>query len=485
MPFKEFMFYSFYSMCGICGIVKFNVSTAKNDTCKMLNSLRHRGYDSWGISEFNSKIDTTYFTRSSDPLIFDDYISDAEKAKGNICFSMGHTRYTTQGSSSDLNQAQPLRSANGNIALIHNGQVKTSSLLKQGQSDSHFILELLENEFGSLSKAKMDRMKPHQIEKRFNRIFLKLNGSYACIAQIKGLGMFAFRDNTGIRPLVFRRSGEMIEFASESCAFISEGVTNDVAPGEVIWIKWHNAEFYRLHPFITECVYPAPCLFEFIYLANDSSIIDGILVRDARKKMGELMIQQVIASGLQIDTIVPIPHTPLLAGRELADGLGVGYTELLEVHNTLKRSESRTFILPTQADRELAVINKFGIASDKISECRDKNILVLDDSIVRGTTLKQVVKLLRQHVQPKNIYVASLAPPIISPNVFGIDIPTCTELVAFSDIETDIPKVVQNFFIIDAPVIYQKLSILKQGLSQLSVTGVSGFEDSCFLSLKN
>jgi len=469
-------------MCGICAIVcedEADEADAQERVCQMLQLLRHRGYDSWGVSDMSHMLDHRLMVQRGIgmPQV------DKTKKRPQLRCVMGHTRYTTQGSHTNLEESQPLFNPSKTIALVHNGQVESAD---QTASDTRHILNLLCQEFEwcaddfASDEEEMIRL----YETRFHRIMSNLRGSYACVAQIVGIGMFAFRDPRGIRPLVFQRSARKICFASESCAFggaTGAAQLQNVAPGEVIWVDLQG-EMRRMHPVVEPRVSPTPCLFEFIYLAHDDSCIDGIDVGVAREAMGALLVDKVKASGLTIDVIVPVPHTPVLAGRVLAQRLGIDFVEALGVVSKKIRRESRTFILPTQTARENAVETKFFIKPDAIERCKNRCILLLDDSIVRGTTLRHVVQLLRTVTQPLKLYVASLAPPIISPNYFGIDIPSKNDLIAgLNTAYENLPAAVQlRIGGIDAPVIYQDLAVLKAGLKTLSNGGVSDFEDSVF-----
>jgi amidophosphoribosyltransferase len=452
----------------------------------MLGLLRHRGYDSWGVAEMIHAPNNTIVVQrgSGIPKV------DENKKRHWLTCVVGHTRYTTQGSHDNLEEAQPLFNPSKTISLVHNGQVETAN---KNVSDTKYILNLIRQEFEDdwFTAFIHNEIIHASLEERFYDIMSVLKGSYACIVQIVGLGLFAFRDPRGIRPLVYQEnrqceSGKEIRFASESCAFDKNtGPIYDVAPGEVLWVTLPG-EVNRLHPIIEPRISPTPCLFEFIYLAHDDSYIDGISIREARRAMGELMVDKVKNSGLTIDIIVPIPHTPVLAGRVLANRLGVDFVDALEVYSKTaisidtSRRESRTFILPTQTARESAVESKFFIKNKSIEQCRGRRILLLDDSIVRGTTLRHVVKLIQRIIQPAKLYVASLAPPIVSPNYYGIDIPSSCDLVASGC--SNVAETVQSRIGgIDAPIIYQDLATIKTGLKNLSRGGVSGFEDSVFI----
>ena len=212
-------------------------------------------------------------------------------------------------------------------------------------------------------------------------------------------------------------------------------------------------------------------------MAHDDSIIDGIPVRAAREKMGTMMAPLV--KELNIDVVVPVPHTPVLSGKLLAKTLKTDFVELLQVRSRQARRESRTFILPTQTAREQAVRQKFAVRSQEIQKCHGKNVLILDDSIVRGTTLKHVVGLIRAAVKPAKLYVASLSPPIVSPNYYGIDIPNRDCLIAANT--KSIGKTVAEKLNVDGEVIYQSLERLEEGLKELCQGDtVNGFENSVF-----
>lgn len=462
-------------MCGICAIVTVNKLTCETDLRLMLQKLRHRGYDSWGVSHMCDS-DAIICSHSSEPILISDNADIIQTS--NYCFLSGHTRYTTKGSHTSLSQAQPLINQSQTISLVHNGQIESPL---EGCSDSQYMLQLIEKEFSSFTAVDYTNTDTiANFENLFFRLFRQMHGSFACILQVLNIGMFAFRDSRGIRPLCFQQSKDTIMFASESCALDPLLPINNVAPGEVIFVNTRG-DLIRLHPIIEPQFYPAPCLFEFIYLADDESVIDGICVFDARKEMGKLLADPVRNSGLHIDIIIPIPHTPVLAGKVLAETLGVKCVEALQVASPNRR-ESRTFILPTQSVRESAVQNKFcKINQTTINQCQGKNILLLDDSIVRGTTLIHVIKLIRESIRPAALYVASLSPPIINTNHFGIDIPT-TDLLVAANATQPIPIHVQTVLGVDGPVIYQSLDILKNGLKKLSQTGVSDFEDSVFVA---
>lgn len=456
-------------MCGICAIASF-ATDAENNACDMLKKLRHRGYDSCGICEMCPKTTQLCAVRALEGYPQSDVVASPPSSY----FCIGHTRYTTQGSHDCLDQAQPILSNDKTIALVHNGQIEMPHDYES--SDTHYMVQVIHNALSAHAS----------IEDAFRAIYQHVRGSFACVMNVIGRGMFAFRDTRGIRPLVYtRHSSGAIFVSSESCALPGGGEVVNVNPGEVIHIDLAGqVTQFSVQTAITPTL--TPCLFEFIYLAHDDSVIDGICVQKARETMGSLLVPQI---SVALDVIVPIPHTPVLAGRVMAQELGVDFVELLQVvSKTLKHSqdekrrESRTFILPTQTSRENAVETKFSINREAAERCRGKRILLVDDSIVRGTTLKHVIKLIKSQVQPAQLFVASLAPPIVAPNVFGIDIPSCKSLVAAqANSMEDIPSAVQQYFGVDGPVIYQSLEKLKTGLLSISTsTSLAGFEDSVF-----
>jgi len=467
-------------MCGICGLVctskTHTTHTTQAQVCAMLRNLRHRGYDSWGLAQYAvddvgscTTIRTQRYSGSVPTIPIEEIMFSEDEAQQNspqsnrLSLAIGHTRYTTRGSHECYSQAQPLMNDEGTIALVHNGQVKCDE--EKYGTDTMYLLEILEECV----------LSENTLTEAFQRLFLTVDGGYSCIALVSGIGILAFRDPWGRRPLCVGSTPEGdILFASESCAFKCDDKFFDIEPAEVVWIS-EEGDVQILRPLYYR---PAsPCLFEFIYLAHDDSIIDGIPVRAARKKMGTMMAPLV--RELNIDVVVPVPHTPVVAGKLLAKILNTGFVELLQVRSRQARRESRTFILPTQTAREQAVRQKFAVRSQEIQKCRGKTLLILDDSIVRGTTLKHVVGLIRAAVNPAKLYVASLSPPVISPNEYGIDIPNRDRLIAANT--ATIGKTVAEKLNVDGEVVYQSLERLEEGLKELcQKKTVEGFEDSVF-----
>lgn len=501
-------------MCGICASYTINPT---DDCVSMLQLLRHRGYDSCGVCYDSNNLTSALQVKRTLNGYPQFECCENQQQQHQAGIAIGHTRYTTKGNHESLDQAQPIMSTNNRFALVHNGQIEMPE--DYPSSDTHYMLRIIEQAFESESTT----------IGIFTRIFAELRGSYACALIVKDVGLFVFRDPNGIRPLAYCVDGDTIRFASESCAFGGHQAYKDVQPnghqaykdvqpssvihvsastGSVIHCIAQRASGVQICTAqrasgVQRCIalsaqLPKPCLFEFIYLAHDDSVIDGIHVEQARKTMGTLLVQKIRDAFDEdtIDVIVPVPHTPVLAGKVIADELGIDFVELLEIasKSITSRREGRTFILPTQTARENAVQTKFTIKASCINQCRGKNVLIVDDSIVRGTTLKHVVQLIRTQVGPAKIFIASLAPPIVAPNVFGIDIPSTDSLIAVAknpstSLEATVavavaPSVlVQKYLDVDAPIVYQSLETLKRGLASIANTDKSpmDFEDSVFL----
>lgn len=430
-------------MCGICAIY---CSRGNHDLRQQIEKLRHRGYDSWGVCSWDER----QVFQGCPPSEATDF-----RPMTGATHIIGHARYTTRGSPTSTDQFQPL--VMGDFSLVHNGQIAA----KSDESDTTALLRWIKDNFRPTPSF-------------FNELFATIDGAYACVLLVKGEGLFAFRDPRGIRPLCMGTTeteelGHCDIFASETCAIPDGFEIRSLLPAEVVHIDMEGG-FRAWQTFPAQTT---PCLFEFIYLAHDDSTIDGIHVRKAREEMGRIM--RPLLEGKAIDVIVPVPHTPVLAANVLAREMDIPVVNLLVIQSIKARREGRTFILPTQTAREQAVSQKFAIDESLIDQCRDRNVLVLDDSIVRGTTLRHINTMIRQHVKPKSLKVASLAPPIVSPNRYGIDIPDRNRLIALKP-QDEIMKELQ----IDEPIIYQRLDTLKATLAAAS-TSVDGFEDSVFI----
>lgn len=416
-------------MCGIIGIV---AKTAANQLLyDGLTVLQHRGQDAAGIATYD---DGRLFLRKSNGLVRDVFHTrHMLNLKGRM--GIGHVRYPTAGLSSNA-EAQPfyVNSPYG-ITLCHNGNLTNAEQLKHElfeddlrhintESDSEVLLNVFAHELQRMGKFRIDE---NDIFRAVEKVHERCRGGYAAISMITGVGIIGFRDPYGIRPIVFgkRETDRGTEYiiASESVAIDVLGfeLIRDIAPGEVVFIsKEGDMHIKRCAP-ETEL---SPCIFEHVYLARPDSIIDGISVHKARMRMGEMLARKIRREWGQhdIDVVIPVPDTSRTAALELANELGLKYREGF-IKN---RYIPRTFIMPGQALRRRSVrqkLNAIGL------EFEGKIVLLVDDSIVRGTTSSQIVEMARD-AGAKKVYFASAAPPVAYPNVYGIDMPTGEELIA-------------------------------------------------------
>lgn len=460
-------------MCGIIGIV---TDTPVNESLfEGLTVLQHRGQDAAGIATADSH---RLYMRKSNGLVRDVFRArHLTKLQGNM--GIGHVRYPTAGSSS-LAEAQPLyvNSPYG-IALGHNGNLTNTEELRDEltttelrhlntDSDSEVLLNVLA---GELQKGGHPQIGHEELFRAIAATQQRCQGAYAAVALITGFGIAGFRDPHGIRPLVIgrrRRSGGYDHIiASESVAIDVLGfeLVRDVNPGEAVIIDRDGV--FHSH----QCV-PAegvvPCLFEYVYFARPDSILDGVSVNQSRLRMGEALAKKILREwpDHDIDVVIPVPDTARTAALELAHLLGVNYREGF-IKN---RYIARTFIMPGQHERKRSVRRKLNPIN---LEFRGKNVLVVDDSIVRGTTSEQLVRLARA-AGARKVYFASAAPPVRYPNVYGIDMPTPSELVAFGREEAEVAE-----FLGADRLFYQDLDDLKQAVSEGSER-ITGLDSACF-----
>lgn len=412
-------------MCGILGMMT-NEPVAQ-EIYDGLTVLQHRGQDSAGIMTYQDR----FHLKKGNGLVRDVFhTKNMLRLRGNM--GIGHVRYPTAGGY-DAAEAQPffVNSPFG-IALIHNGNLTNYTKLKDEvhkenirymntTSDSELLLNVLANEILELRTTELT---PEGLFKAMETVFKRLKGGYAVIAMIAGYGMVAFRDPYGIRPLcVGQRSKEMVNeymFSSESVALDTLGFDfmADVQPGEVYFIDMKR----QLHKKQVVKKNWGPCIFEHIYLARPDSIIDNVSVYKARLRMGESLAKQIKKANLDIDVVVPIPDSSRSAALPLAQALGVKYREGL-VKN---RYVGRTFIMPGQYIRKKSIHYKLNAIP---LELRKRNVLLVDDSIVRGNTSKRVIQMVRE-AGAKKVYLASCAPPLINPCPYGVDMATRKEFVA-------------------------------------------------------
>ena len=428
-------------MCGIIGIV------AKSGVNQMLYDgltvLQHRGQDAAGIVTCD---DRQFYLRKNNGLVRDVFrTSHMLRLKGNM--GIGHVRYPTAGCSSSA-EAQPfyVNSPFG-IALAHNGNLTNASQLKQDlfradrrhintESDSEILLNVFAHELQRTDKLTIDAS---DIFNAVRGVHQRCKGAYAVVAMITGYGIVGFRDPHGIRPIVFgkrtSKNGDEYVMASESVALHSLGfeIIGDIAPGEAAYVNIDGEMF------VERCAEESvltPCIFEHVYFARPDSIIDKISVHKARLRMGEYLAEKILKvfPDHDIDVVIPIPDTSRTSALPLANKLGVLYREGF-VKN---RYIGRTFIMPGQKQRKKSVRQKLNAID---LEFKNKNVLLVDDSIVRGTTSKQIIQMARE-AGARKVYFASAAPPVRYPNVYGIDMPSAAELVGHGRDEAEIAKVI-------------------------------------------
>ncbi len=462
-------------MCGILGIVA--KSPANQLLYDGLLMLQHRGQDASGIVTAQGN---KFHMHKGLGLVRDVFRTrDMRALAGNI--GIGHVRYPTAGSANSSAEAQPfyVNSPFG-IVLSHNGNLTNAEELTQElfradlrhvntNSDTEVLLNVLAHELQeSTRNCQLD---PATIFAAVSGVHKRCRGAYAVVAMIAGYGLLAFRDPYGIRPLVFgtveSESGFEYLIASESVALDTLGfkLIRDVAPGEAIFID-EAGNFYNKQCATNYSL--NPCIFEYVYLARPDSVIDGISVYETRLNMGEHLAEKIRKSmhHLDIDVVIPIPDSSRPSALQLANRLGVNFREGF-VKN---RYVGRTFIMPGQQQRRKSVRQKLNAMS---IEFRGKNVLLVDDSIVRGTTSREIVQMAREAGAHK-IYFASAAPPVRYPNVYGIDMPTRQELIATNRSTEEICNEIGADYLI-----YQDLEALSRAVSKISPT-LKKFETSCF-----
>ena len=416
-------------MCGIVGIVgKRAVNQALYDA---LTVLQHRGQDAAGIVTWG---DNGLNVRKRNGLVRDVFHQrHMLRLTGKV--GMGHVRYPTAGGSRS-SEAQPfyVNSPYG-ICLAHNGNLtnydELAGLLTREDrrhlnttSDSEVLLNVFAHELQSRSNG---RLAPEQIFDAVEAVHRRCSGGYAVVAMIIGHGLVAFRDPNGIRPIVIGRretqQGTEYMVASESVALdiLQFERLRDMRPGEAIFIE--NSGELHSRDYSGPCGY-SPCIFEFVYFSRPDSIIDNLSVYKARLRMGEQLAGQLVREWPEhdIDVVIPVPSTSRTSAVQVAHHLGVKYREGF-IKN---RYIGRTFIMPGQAERAQSVRRKLNAID---LEFRGKNVLLVDDSIIRGTTSKQIIRIARD-AGARKVYFASAAPPVRFPNVYGIDMPAASELIA-------------------------------------------------------
>ncbi len=459
-------------MCGIIGIVgKSDVAGALYDG---LTVLQHRGQDAAGIATLDER---RLRLHKGNGLVRDVFGPSAMQGLTGGA-GIGHCRYPTAGSEG-VNEAQPfyVNSPYG-IALGHNGNLTNADEIRaqlfaedrrhiNTESDSEVLLNVFAHEL-----AIQDRMQlaPENIFKAVGGVHARCKGGYAVASLLLGYGLVAFRDPFGIRPLVLgqRWTAQGMEYAvaSESVALDILGfeLVGDVAPGEAILVTFDG----QLHRRLCADAKPAPCLFEYVYLARPDSIMEGISVYQARVRMGETLAERILQLRPEhdIEVVMPIPDTSRSAALVLAQRLGVPFREGF-VKN---RYIGRTFIMPGQGERAKSVRRKLNAIGQ---EFKDKVVLLVDDSIVRGTTSRQIIQMARD-AGARKVYFASAAPPVRYPNIYGIDMPTAQELVAHGRTKKEVQALLGADWLI-----YQTLDDLIETV-RVDRPDIERWDASCF-----
>jgi len=462
-------------MCGIVGIV--SSQPANQQVYDALLLLQHRGQDSTGIA--TAEGDSFHMAKAKGQVREAFRTRDMRGLLGTM--GLGHVRYATKGAADREQEAQPFYvNAPYGIVLVHNGNLTNTRELTQElfhidrrhlntDSDTELLVNVLAHELQEqVSGLDLD---PEQIFAAVTRLHERVEGSYAAIALIAGHGLLAFRDPYGIRPLVLGKRpaglvGDEWIVASESLVLESGGyeLVRDVAPGEAIFITRSGELFSALCSPHARLI---PCSFEYVYLARPDSIMNGISVYDARLRLGDRLadtIAQYTPLG-DIDVVMPIPDSSRPAAMQVAQKLGIEYREGFYKN----RYVGRTFIMPGQAERKKSVKQKLNAMG---SEFRGKNILIVDDSIVRGTTSKEIVQMAREAGANK-VTFTSAAPPVRFPHVYGINMPSRQELVAHGRKIPEISTEMGADYLI-----YQEVADMQSAIIEGSA--VTELEMSCF-----
>ncbi|MEJ2423646.1 MAG: amidophosphoribosyltransferase [Candidatus Thiodiazotropha sp.] len=461
-------------MCGIVGIV--GKSPVNQSLYDALLVLQHRGQDAAGIVTCEHG---RLHLRKANGLARDVFHTrHMVRLKGNM--GIGHARYPTAGCSSSA-EAQPfyVNSPYG-ITLAHNGNLTNAKELTRDlfvqdlrhvntSSDSEILLNVFAHELQMQNKL---RIAPEDIFKAIAGVHKRCRGGYAAVAMIPNVGVLGFRDPHAIRPIVYgkRETDQGVEFmiASESVALNTLGFerVRDLEPGEAIFIS-EDGQFYA-----QQCAahtVKSPCIFEFVYFARPDSIIDNVFVHKARSRMGKKLAKKIQREwpDHDVDVVIPIPDTSRTAALSLANELNVRYTEGF-IKN---RYIGRTFIMPGQQVRKKSVRQKLNAID---LEFKGKNVLLVDDSVVRGTTSQQIVQMARD-AGAKKVYFASAAPPVIFPNVYGIDMPAASELVAHGRTVDEVREIIGA-----DRMIYQDLQDLIEAVQKKGKTDIERFDTSVF-----
>jgi len=460
-------------MCGIAGIVAHQ--NVNQDLFDALTVLQHRGQDAAGIVTCQGN---RLHLRKDNGLARDVFTSgEMLRLKGTM--GIGHVRYPTAGCTSSA-EAQPfyVNSPFG-LTLAHNGNLTNAEELKKQlfmddqrhintDSDSEVLLNIFAHELQQLRKL---RLSVDDVFNAVSAVHQRCSGAYAAVVMIAGFGILGFRDPHGIRPAVFGKreteQGNEFMIASESVALDVLGfeIIRDIEPGEAVFIEASGQLHTRQCADNTEKM---PCIFEFVYFARPDSILDNISVYKARLRMGEKLAEKIQRTwpDHDIDVVIPIPDTSRTSALQMANDLGVKFREGF-IKN---RYIGRTFIMPGQQMRKKSVrqkLNPIGL------EFNGKNVLLVDDSVVRGTTSQQIIQMARD-AGAKKVYFASAAPPVRFPNVYGIDMPAAQELIAHNRTEQEVCQEMGA-----DRMIYQDLDDLIDAVRKGNPE-IKGFDTSCF-----
>ncbi|WP_449370054.1 amidophosphoribosyltransferase [Thiomonas sp.] len=459
-------------MCGVVGVI--SQQPVNQLLYDALLLLQHRGQDAAGIvTGSGSKL----YMHKARGMVRDVFRTRNMRAlPGN--YGIGQVRYPTAGNAESEEEAQPFYvNAPFGLVLAHNGNLINAVALKRElfnndhrhintESDTEVLINVLAHELERRTHGLP--LSGDDIFAAVRAVHQRLRGSYAVVALIAGHGLLAFRDPFGIRPLCYGTAGEgEVMVASESVALEGTGYRfeRDIAPGEAVFVDLQG----RLRS--EQCAISPqrnPCIFEYVYLARPDSVLDGVSVYRARLRMGETLAQRVISvlPPSEIDVVIPVPESSRPSAMQLAHKIGRPYREGF-VKN---RYVGRTFIMPGQAVRKKSVRQKLNAIGQEFA---GRNVLLVDDSIVRGTTSREIVQMARE-AGARKVYLASAAPPVRYPNIYGIDMPTASELVAHNRSVEEIRQ------IIGADVlIYQDLDAMKRVIREIN-PGIKEFEASCF-----
>jgi len=456
-------------MCGVIGI--YGNEDVVREIYQGLLAVQHRGQDAAGITTYDGR----FHTKKGNGLVRDIFsVENIKRLTGNI--GIGHTRYPTIGGGRG-EDAQPfLVGSPFGIMMAHNGNVINYAELEKVLShkfcrhlNSDCDVEIILNVFAQkLSESQTNELQPAQIFSAVEDVYSKVKGSYAVVGYIAGQGMIAFRDPYGIKPLAYgrRKDGILPSFAIAS-ETVSLNIMNysdieNIEAGEVLFID-NKRKIHKKK--ITSCPH-SPCLFEWVYFARPDSFIDNVNVYDCRVNLGRFLAEEIKKHNLEIDVVVPVPDSARDAAIEIARSLNLKYREAL-VKN---RYIGRTFIMPADSARKTSVRQKL---NPIVSELKGKNVLLIDDSIVRGNTSKSIIKMVRE-CGAKKVYFGSYSPPLRYPCVYGIDMQTKTEFVARNANLDQIAKRIGA-----DKVIYQSLESLEKAV-KMGNEKLENFCGACF-----